>query len=217
LDNNGSEDILIGRSSTVNVYDAIKKRRSIRSYKPDRIPDGIMEKLLEAMRLAPSGGNRQPYRFIIVQDQDTKEKLAAACRWYPGRPQVQGFIAEAPVVIVACGSVNNAVVRYYTDEGVTLKTGWDVPAEVDRNQADYQSVMEIDLAIALDHLTLVAAAEGLGTCWIAALDEREIKKILSIPEDKRVPVVMPVGYTDSWPEPRPRKPLEKIICHEKYS
>jgi len=77
--------------------------------------------------------------------------------------------------------------------------------------------MEIDLAIALDHLTLVAAAEGLGTCWIAALDEREIKKILSIPEDKRVLVVMPIGYTDSWPEPRPRKTLEKIICYEKYS
>jgi nitroreductase len=209
--------MLTGRSSTVDVYSAIKKRRSIRSYKPDRIPDGIMEKLLEAMRLAPSGGNRQPYRFIIVQDQDTREKLAAACRWYPGRPQGQGFVAEAPVVIVACGSVNNAVVRYYTDEGVTLKTGWDVPAEVDRNQADYQSVMEIDLAIALDHLTLVAAAEGLGTCWIAALDEREIKKILSIPEDKRVLVVMPIGYTDSWPEPRPRKTLEKIICYEKYS
>ena len=201
----------------MDVYSAIKKRRSIRSYKPDRIPDEIMAKLLEAIRLAPSGGNRQPYRFIIVQEQDTKEKIAAACRWYPGRPQGQGFIAEAPVVIVACGSVNNAVVRYYTDEGVTLKTGWDVPTEVDRSQADYRSVMEIDLAIALDHLTLVATEEGLGTCWIAALDEREIKKLLSVPEDKRVLVVMPVGYTDSWPEPRPRKPLEKIICYEKYS
>lgn len=201
----------------MDVYSAIKKRRSIRNYKPDRIPDEIMEKLLDAMRLAPSGGNRQPYRFIIVQDQDTKGKIAAACRWYPGRPQGQDFIAEAPVVIVACGSVNNAVVRYYTDEGVTLATGWDVPAEVDRNQADYQSVMELDLAIALDHLTLVATEEGLGTCWIAALDEREIKKLLSVPDDKRVLVVMPVGYTDSWPEPRPRKPLEKIICYEKYS
>ena len=201
----------------MDVYSAIKKRRSIRNYKPDRIPDEIMEKLLDAMRLAPSGGNRQPYRFIIVQDQDTKGKIAAACRWYPGRPQGQEFIAEAPVVIVACGSVNNATVRYYTDEGVTLTTGWDVPPEVDRNQAEYQSVMEIDLAIALDHLTLVATEEGLGTCWIAALDEREIKKLLSVPDDKRVLVVMPVGYTDSWPEPRPRKPLEKIICYEKYS
>ena len=201
----------------MDVHSAIKKRRSIRSYKPDTIPDEIMEKLLEAIQLAPSGGNRQPYRFIVVRNPGTKEKIAAACRWYPGRPQGQGFIAEAPVVIVACGSVNNAVVRYYTDEGVTLQTGWDVPPEVDRSQADYQSCVEIDLAIALDHLTLVATEEGLGTCWIAALDEREIKRLLSVPDDKRVLVVMPVGYTDSWPEPRPRKPLEKIICYEKYS
>ena len=77
--------------------------------------------------------------------------------------------------------------------------------------------MDIDLAIAMDHLTLTAAEEGLGTCWIAVLDEREIKKLLSVPEDIRVLVVMPVGYTDSWPEPRPRKTLEEIVCYGKYS
>lgn len=176
-----------------------------------------MDKLLEAMQLAPSGGNRQPYRFIVVQDKDTKTKLASACRWYPGRPQGQAFVAEAPVVIVACGSEGSAVVRYYKDEGMTLAIGRDVPTEVDKESAEYQSTMEIDLAIALDHLTLVAAEEGLGTCWVAALDEREIKRLLAVPDDRRVLVVMPVGYTDSWPEPRPRKPLERIICYDKYS
>jgi len=201
----------------VDVLNAIKKRRSIRNYKQDKIPDEIMEKLLEAMRLAPSAGNRQPYRFIIVQDKDTKAKLAAACKWYPGRPQGQAFIAEAPVVIVACGSAGSAVVRYYKDEGVILALGRDVPAEVDKDSVEYHSTMEMDLAIALDHLTLVAAEEGLGTCWIGALDEREIKQLLAIPEDRRVSIVMPVGYTDSWPEPRPRKPLERIINYEKYS
>ena len=60
----------------MDVLSVIKKRRSVRNYKPDKIPDEIMEKLLEAVRLAPSGGNRQPYRFIIVQDKDTKSKLA---------------------------------------------------------------------------------------------------------------------------------------------
>jgi len=77
--------------------------------------------------------------------------------------------------------------------------------------------MDIDLAIAMDHLTLVAAEEGLGTCWIAAIDEREIKKLLSVPEDMRVLVVMPVGFTDSWPEPRPRKALEEIVCYDTHS
>ncbi|HEY33420.1 MAG TPA: nitroreductase [Dehalococcoidia bacterium] len=200
----------------MDVFSAIKERRSIRSYKPDKIPKETMNKLLEAMRLAPSGGNRQPYRFIIVQDNDMKEKLAAACRWFPGRPQGQAFIAEAPVVIVACGSEGSAVVRYYREEGVSLTIGRNVPEEIDKSSTDFQSCMDIDLAIALDHLTLVAAEEGLGTCWIAALDEREIKRLLAVPDDRRVLVVMPIGYTDSWPEPRPRKPLERIICYDKY-
>ncbi len=200
----------------MDVFDAITKRRSIRNYKPDEIPDNILERLLNALRLAPSGGNRQPYKFVVVKDSETKGEIAAACRWNPGRPKGQDFIAEAPVVIIACGSEKKAVARYYKDEKVYLAFGRDVPAEIDRSPGGYHSLMDIDLAIAMDHFTLVAAEEGLGTCWIAALDEQEIKKLLSVPEDMRVLVVMPVGYTDSWPEPRPRKALEEIICYDKY-
>lgn len=200
----------------MDVFDAIKKRRSIRSYKPDSIPEDVLDKLLSAIRLAPSGGNCQPYKFIVVQDRAMKAQLAAACRWNPGAPSGQKFIAEAPVVIVACGSDKDAVSRYYKNGNVFLTIGRDVPAEIDRSPVQCQNLMDIDVAIAIDHLTLVAAEEGLGTCWIAALDEREIKKLLSVPDDMRVLIVMPVGYTASWPEPRPRKPLEEIICHDKY-
>ena len=201
----------------MDVFNAIEKRRSIRSYKPDGISENVLDRLLNAMRLAPSGGNRQPYKFIVVKDSETKGKIAAACRWNPGRPDGQEFVAEAPVVIVACGSEKNAVARYYKDEKVYLAFGRDVPAGIDRSPGRYHSLMDIDLAIAMDHLTLVAAEEGLGTCWIAALDEREIKKLLSIPEDMRVLIVMPVGFTASWPEPRPRKALEEIVCYDTYS
>jgi len=200
----------------VDVLDIIKKRRSIRSYKPDGIPKDVLEKLLDAIRLAPSGGNQQPYKFIVVQDKETKAQLAAACRWSPGRPKGQEFVAEAPVVIVACGSERNAVTRYYSGGEVYLALGRDVPAEIDKSSSEYLSLVDIDVAIAIDHLTLVAAEEGLGTCWIAALDELAIKELLSIPEDMRVVVVMPVGYTASWPEPRPRKALEDIICYDRY-
>jgi len=163
------------------------------------------------------GRDVEDIKFIVVKDSETKGKIAAACRWNPGRPDGQEFIAEAPVVIVACGSEKNAVARYYKDEKVYLAFGRDVPAEIDRSPGGYHSLMDIDLAIAMDHLTLVAAEEGLGTCWIAALDEREIKKLLSVPDDMRVLIVMPVGFTASWPEPRPRKALEEIICYDRYS
>jgi nitroreductase len=201
----------------VDVFDAIKKRRSIRSYRSDSIPDEVLDKLLKALRLAPSGGNLQPYKFIVVRDKETKATLAVACNWNPGRPKGQDFIAEAPVVIVACSSKEKALSRYYKDGKVFLAIERDIPAEADRSTAGYLNLVDIDLAIAMDHLALAAVEEGLGTCWIAALDEQEVKKVVSVPEDMRVQVVMPLGYTDSWPEPRPRKPLEELICYDRYS
>lgn len=201
----------------MDVIDAIKKRRSIRNFKPDEICETALHKLLNAMRLAPSGANIQPWKFIVVRNRVTKEKLAAACRWWPGRPEGQDFIAEAPVVIVACGSEMEAGTGYYLDGRLVISDGRTV-AEVTRNTPpEYiRSSLPWDLAIALDHLTLAAVEEGLGTCWIGGLDEALIKEILSIPGDMRAPVVMPIGYPVSWPEPRPRKPLEEIICYDRY-
>lgn len=199
----------------MQVLDAIRRRRSIRDYKPDPIPQAVLDKLLEALRLAPSAGNRQPYKFIIVQDEETRKKLAAACRWSPGRPNGQEFIAGAPLIVIACGSERKAITRYYKDGKVSLTIG-SAPEEIDKDPIQYENTMSMDLAIALDHLTLVAADEGLGTCWVGGLDELEVKRLLSIPDDMRVPIVMPVGYPVSWPEARPRKPLERLIRHDKY-
>ena len=199
----------------MEMLDTIRRRRSIRNYKSDPFPKDVLDKLLEALRLAPSAGNRQPYKFIFVQDEEIRKKLAAACRWSPTRPDGQEFIADAPLVVVACGSARKAITRYYKDGKVFLTLG-TTPEEIDKDPIEYENTMPIDLAIALDHLTLVAAAEGLGTCWIGGLDELEVKRLLSIPDDMRVSIVMPVGYPVSWPEARPRKPVERLICHDKY-
>ena len=101
----------------MSVFDAIEKRRSIRNYKPDSIPKDVLDRLLNAIRLAPSGGNQQPYKFIVVQDKEIKVKLAAACRWTPGAPKGHAFIAEAPAAIVACSSEKGAISRFYIEEG----------------------------------------------------------------------------------------------------
>ena len=203
----------------MGVVDAIKKRRSIRNYKPDEIPEDVLAKLLNAMRLAPSAGNRQPWKFIVVRDKETKKKLALACHYatISGGSRVQRWIAEAPVVIVACGSEKEAAVTYYKDGEHFIAFGWDIAEEMKSGSIKYESWLPWDLAIALDHLTLAAVEEGLGTCWIGGLNEREIKELLSVPDDIRVPVVMPVGYPVSWPGPRPRKPLDEIVCYDEYS
>jgi nitroreductase len=187
--------------------DAIRQRRSIRRYEPDEIPPQVLDKLLTAVRLAPSGGNRQPWKFIVVRDDKTKAGLAEACRW--GR-----FLGQALLVIVACGAEGQAAARYRKDEEIDVVYGEPVPKESEA--LEYYNACVTDLAIALDHLSLVAVEEGLGTCWIGGLGERIVKELLAVPDDMMIPFVMSVGYPVDWPDARPRKPLEGIICYDSY-
>lgn len=173
----------------MDFYEVIRTRRSIRSYKPDPIPDEVLMRVLDAARIAPSGSNRQPWKFIIVKDDDVKRKVAQACH-------NQMFIAEAPVVIVACG----------------YNIHW--------NRGGYMGdlSMLIDVSIAFTHLILAARAEGLGTCWIGAFDNEEVKKILGIPEDVNVVAITPLGYPkdEEFGEPGFRKPLSEITSIDKF-
>ena len=104
----------------------------------------------------------------------------------------QEFIGEAPVVIVAVALEPEEV----------LSSG--VP-----NYA-------VDLAIAIDHMTLVAVEEGLGTCWVGAFSQEEVKKVLGIPEKYKVVVLLPLGFPADKPQPKSRKNLEEIVCYENY-
>ena len=105
----------------------------------------------------------------------------------------QGFVGEAPVVIACCAETDNHVMRCG------------------------QLCYPIDVAIAVDHLTLAAAEEGLGTCWIGAFNEREAKDILGIPESVRVVQLLTLGYPDTTPGPRTRKLFTSIVCYDKWS
>jgi nitroreductase len=104
----------------------------------------------------------------------------------------QTFVGEAPVVIAACATVTDYV----------MTCG--------------QLTYPIDLAIALEHMVLAAAAEGLGTCWIGAFYEEEVKKVLNIPPEVRVVALLPIGYPDESPSPRPRKEMKEIVAFETW-
>ncbi|MBT9138354.1 MAG: 5,6-dimethylbenzimidazole synthase [Syntrophomonadaceae bacterium] len=173
----------------MDVQKAIRARRSIRKYSPREISEYKLTKVLEAMRLAPSAKNLQPWRFIIINNEEIKRKLIPACRG-------QAFIAEAPIIVAGCALLNEA---------------WG-------GMGGYMSSYPIDLAIAIDHLTLIATEEGLGTCWIGAFDEGEVKKILKVPEGVRVVALTPLGYPLSKKHTlTPRKALTEIICYNEYS
>jgi len=171
----------------MKVLDVIQKRRSVRKYKEDPIPEKALMRVLEAARLAPSGKNFQPWKFIIVKDKVLKEKLAKASAG-------QFFMAEAPIIIVGCGFPDNC----YAHMGRYMKS-WSV-----------------DVTIALEHLILQAQEEGLGTCWIGSFEEEEVKAILNIPENVKVLALTPLGYPDEIPRFRGRKSLDEIISYDRF-
>jgi nitroreductase len=206
----------------MDVFDAIEKRRSIRKYKEDDVPEAVLGRILDAVRLAPSACNRQPWKLIIVRDVRTRTRIAGACHYVSsrsGKHHVQKWVAEAPIVIVACGLVREANTHYHDREGEqpTVHWEWDTYQKAAAERPGvYESTVPCDLAVALDHLSLAARAEGLGTCWVAAFDEVEIQHILSIPDEVRAPIVMALGYPTEWPDPRPRKSLSELVCSEEY-
>ncbi len=171
----------------MDVHEAITSRRSIRKYKPTPIPEEKLLKVLKATRLAPSFENSQPWKFIIVRNEDLKRQLGQAC-------SNSKFILEAPIIIVACA---------FPDDAFGLMGG-------------YMNSFPVDVAVAVDHLTLAAVNEGLGTCWIGNFKEEKVQKALSIPEDVRVVAITPLGFPDEEPESSGRKPLEEIICYNKF-
>jgi nitroreductase len=167
--------------------DAIRTRRSVRKYRSTPVAESTLKDVLNAARLAPSADNAQPWKIVVVRDEQVKLKLAAACNG-------QKFIAQAPLVLVACG----------------------LPDEAFQTVGGYMSSHVIDVSIAVDHLTLAAHALGLGTCWIAWFKEDKVREILGVPEDVRVIALTPLGYPDETPEKTPRKNLEELVVYERY-
>jgi len=173
----------------MDFYDVIRTRRSIRSYAPNPIPEDVLNKVLEAARLAPSGHNRQPWHLVVVRDEEIKKRLMPAC----GN---QKHVAEAPIVIVACGR------------------------KLKFNRGAYMGEMSflMDVSIAFTHLILAARAEGLGTCWIGNFNNEQVKEVLKIPQDLNVVAITPLGYPKDvgFAEPGPRKTLQEITSVDKF-
>ncbi|RJS69132.1 nitroreductase [Candidatus Bathyarchaeota archaeon] len=173
----------------MDLFKAIRERRSVRKFKREPVDDGDLKKILEAGRLAPSGHNRQPWYFIVVRNSETKRELAVAAN-------NQYFIADADVVIAALGDPGEARLRL----DASLRR---IPHKQDP-------------MIAIEHMVLAATALGYGTCWIGAFDEEEVKRILKVPERLAVIALLPVGVPDENPPPKPRKPFKEIFFRESY-
>jgi len=173
----------------MHIPEAIKKRRSIRAFSDQDIPDSDVDLLVEAACCAPSAGNRQPWEFIIVRDDDTKRSLAKAAYG-------QYFLAEAPVVLIVCADPGRSASRY------------------GRRGSELYCLQ--DTAAAVQNLLLTATANGLGSCWIGAFDEGKVAEVIKAPWGVRPIAIVPVGYPAETPRPPPRRRLRDIIHREKF-
>ncbi len=174
----------------MDFNEVIRTRRSVREFKKDPIPQDVLNRVLDAVRIAPSGSNRQPWRFILITDEVLKQKMITVCN-------NQKFIVEAPVIVVACGQRLPLNRGGYMGEMSTL----------------------LDVAIAFTHLILAARAEGLGTCWIGAFSNDGIKKLLKVPHGYEVVAATPLGYPsnkDAFNMNAQRKTLDEIISVNKF-
>ena len=168
----------------MDIFDAIKGRRSVRAFKPDLVPDEFLNKVLEAAQWAPSAGNRQARDFIIVKDYKVKRLL---CEVALG----QCFIEEAPVDVVVCANEERSASRY-GDRGRNL-------------------YCLLDAAASAQNLLLAVHALGIGACWIGAFRDEKVMEILNLPEWLRHIAIIPIGNPAEEPWPTPRMRLESLV------
>jgi nitroreductase len=169
----------------MDFLELAKTRYACRSYHPRPVEPEKLQRVLEAVRLAPSGSNRQPWKFILVHDLEIKQRLVRACA-------NQRFIATAPVVVAGCGLMPDRI----------MSCG--IPGD------------PVDVAIAMEHLSLAATAEGLATCWIGAFSQDEVRDVLGIPRSAKVIELMTLGYPADTPHLKTRKPLSDIVAVDRW-
>jgi nitroreductase len=171
----------------LDVFKAIKTRKSIRAFTEKRVTEREVRRLIEAARWAPSAGNLQPWEFIIVRDPKVKHGLCEAA-------MNQTLIERASVVIVVCADPVRSSKRYGS-RGTNLYCLQDTAA-------------------ATQNILLTAHATGLATCWIGAFNEEAAKRVLRVPDEIRPIAIVPIGHPAEKPRARVRRSQDEITHHE---
>lgn len=201
----------------MDVKDAIVLRRSIRKFKETPIDQLVLQELLEAARLAPSGTNIQPWRFIAVTSPEMKSKLTECTIGMK-------FMAKAPLVMVCCADLTAVDTRTeriseLVNCGAFAGTGidsvlTDSQKRPQRDPAAQLGYVNLNVAIAIEHMILRGVELGLGSCWVMLFKQSKVKELFNLPDTMYVTALVPFGYPDQEPEARPRLPLDDIFLGE---
>ncbi len=174
----------------MNFLELVKKRQSVRKYSDKPVPKDVIERCLEAARLAPSACNSQPWSFLIIDDIKLNNEVAKAA--FSGIYSSNSFAKSAPVLVVVITEHSKFIASL---GGYFRGTQYNL----------------IDVGIAAEHFVLQAAEEGLGTCWLGFFNEKAVKKVLNMPKDKKVDIMLSVGYpADDKIREKSRRPMKEI-------
>ncbi len=190
----------------MNIMKVIQGRRSIRKFKTLEVDSKRVRQLIEAVRMAPSWGNRQCWEFIMVRDRGLKTQLAG-CLKSPitgGHNKSQLAVLNAPIVVVACA--RRGVSGYY-------QTGEHAGAPA-TDKGDYWFMF--DVGIAMQNLALAAYGIGLGTVHVGLFDAGQVARLLEVPGDIAVVALMPLGFPDEDPKPPRRKEPSEFVYEDTY-
>jgi len=180
----------------MNFLDLVRTRQSVREYLNKLVEREKIERCLEAARLAPSASNSQPWRFIVIDDPKLKE--AAARKTFNRLISFNRFSLQAPVLILLISERPS----FFSGIGEAIK--------------DKQFSL-IDIGITAEHFCLQAVEEGLGTCILGWFNENGVKKLLSIPQQRRVELIITMGYSASNKmHPKERKEMDQIRSYNSY-
>lgn len=186
------------------LIELVKKRRTIRKYSPEPIPDDYIDKVIDAARWAPSGANTQPWEFVIIKDQEVKKQMGltvsgAVARGNAGSVPPQPYFAGASVLIVVCGDPR--VMEAYPKGEIR------------------EELFVSSMGAAIQNMLLAATALGLeGSVWgtVGPLAGVRIKDMLDIPQVLKVSAIVPLGYPALHPSPTFRREIDEISHEEKY-
>lgn len=181
----------------MSFLNLINRRQSVRKYTNKPVDREIIRQLVQAVHMAPSACNSQPWKLIIVDEPELKNKVAKAT--FSKTVSFNKFVMEAPVIAVFVIEKAKLIAQI----GGKLKN---------------QEYPQYDIGIAAEHFCLQATELGLGTCMLGWFDEKKIQKLLNIPSKRKIGLVISLGYApvDYKQRKKIRKPIEEIYGYNGY-
>ena len=181
----------------MSFLDLVTERYSVRNYKDTPVQKEKLSRCIEAARLAPSACNSQPWKFVIIDDPDLREKVSKAA--FEGVLKFNSFVFKAPVLVLIVSERQKMSAKF----GSLVKR---------------KNFSQMDIGIAAEHFCLQATEEGLGTCMLGWFNETKVKKLLSVPKLKRVELIISVGYSadenkewDRWSDEKKKYMVADVL------